>query len=97
MCRFHEAELVSEYWGLLIFMLRDGVSKKRDFHFSSSPWFLPFTCFPSCTEVFETSVKAEISGWLEAGCCNLFISVPFLLFKLPLCFQVVDVLWCKLL
>lgn len=35
------------------------------------PWFLLFMCFPSCTEVFETSVKDEIPGWLEAGCCNL--------------------------
>lgn len=71
MCRFYEVEKVSKCWGLLIFMVRDGVSTKRDFHYSSSPWLLLFVCFLSCTVVFETSVKDEIPGWLEAGCCNL--------------------------
>lgn len=41
-------------------------------------------------------VKDEVLGWLEAGCSNLsFFSVPSLLFKPPLCFHVVDTLWCK--
>lgn len=71
MCRFLEIELVSKYWDLLIFVVRDSISTKWDFHYSSSPWFLLFMCFPSCTEVFETSVKDDIPGWLEGGCCSL--------------------------
>lgn len=105
MCRFQVVDSVSKCFGFPVLMVKDGVSTKRDFYHSSSLWFLLFICLHPCTETLlrqklclrQLVKDTKYQGGWQQEVVTYFISVPSLLFKLPLCFQVVDILWCKFL
>lgn len=84
MCRFQVVDSVSKCFGFPVLMVKDGVSTKRDFYHSSSPWFLLFICLHPCTEtllrseaVFETAgERHKVLGRLAAGGSNLLYFCP---------------------